>query len=82
MRQDRAEEIARELNNTDRWHSHGYGISMEVLRRDLNLQIDDLDDNPECCAKVKQYSGLLADYMEKRGDMGALHTVGTYLPFL
>lgn len=82
LRKQRAEEIARELNRTDRWHSHGYGISMAVLRRDLNLLIDDLDCNPERCNKVKQYHGLLSDYMSKRGSEGALHTVGRYLPFM
>lgn len=32
MRAERAEDIARELNNTEKWHSHGHGISMEVLQ--------------------------------------------------
>lgn len=82
MRQQRAEDIARELNNTDRWHSHGYGISLEVLRRDLNLQIDDLDDDPERCEKVKQYHRLLTDFMAKLGTLGVLHTTGRYLPFM
>ena len=31
MRAQRAEEIARELNNTNRWHTHGHGISMELM---------------------------------------------------
>jgi Serine dehydrogenase proteinase len=82
MRQQRAEEIARALNDPDRWHSHGYGISMEVLRRDLKLQIDDLDDNPERCDKVKQYDGLLSDYMQKLSQTGVVHTVGRYLPLM
>jgi hypothetical protein len=40
MRKERASSIARELSNTERWHTHGYGISMEVLRRNLKLVID------------------------------------------
>ncbi len=82
MRMQRAEEIARELSNTDRWHAHGYGISMEVLRRDLNLVIDDFDATPDVGAKVKNYYGLLDDYMVKRGNNGVLHTVGQYVPFM
>jgi hypothetical protein len=82
MRAQRAEEIARELNNTERWHAHGYGISMEVLRRDLNLLIDDFDATPELGAKIKDYYGLLDDYMVKRGNAGVLHTVGQYVPFM
>lgn len=81
MRQRRAEDIARELNNTDRWHSHGYGISLEVLRRDLKLLVDDLEDSPERCDQVKQYHGLLSDYLAKRGNGGVVHTVDRYLPF-
>jgi hypothetical protein len=82
MRTDRAEEIARELNKTEKWHSHGYGISMEVLRRDLNLLIDDFDENPDVGAKIKDYHSLLDDYMIKRGNTGVLHTVGQYVPFM
>lgn len=80
MRKRRARAIAQELNNTNRWHSHGYGISMEVLQKDLDLKIDDLDSDPNICMCVKQYDGLLMDYMHKRGDIGTLHSVHKYLP--
>lgn len=82
MKRRRAVEIGGMLNNTDRWHSHGYGISMEVLRRDLNLRIDDLDDNKERSGIVKQYYGLLYDYMLRRRHGGVLHRVGEYLHFM
>jgi hypothetical protein len=45
MRRDRAVEIARKLNDMNLWHSHGRGIPMAVLRRDLNLLIDDFGEN-------------------------------------
>lgn len=38
MREQRAKEIASSLNDTGKWHSHGHGISMEILKKDLNLQ--------------------------------------------
>ena len=41
MKKDRAKEIAEGLNDTKKWHTHGYGISMEVLIKDLRLIIDD-----------------------------------------
>ena len=82
MRADRAEDIARELTKTEKWHSHGYGISMEVLRRDLKLLIDDFDEKPELGSKVKDYHSLLTDYMVKRGNEGILHTVGQYVPYM
>lgn len=82
MRRQRAVEIATELSNTERWHLHGYGISMEVLRRDLNLLIDDFDADPQVGTKIKDYHGLLDDYMTKRDNKGVLHTVGHYVPFM
>jgi hypothetical protein len=53
---------------------------MEVLRRDLNLLIDDFDTTPEMGARVKDYYSLLDDYMVKRGNSGVLHTPGLYVP--
>jgi hypothetical protein len=35
MKLRRATAIANDLNDTDKWHSHGRGISMEILRRDI-----------------------------------------------
>lgn len=81
MRKIRAREIATELNNPAKWHSHGHGISMDVLRRDLNLIIDDFGENSELHAKINDYHSLLADYMGKRGVGGMIHIVGDYLPF-
>lgn len=81
MREDRAEQIARVLNSTDRWHSHSYGISKEELYRELNLQIDDFDSDPRLATCLSTYHGLLVDYMLKNGDVGVLHAAGQYVPF-
>lgn len=82
MRKNRAKTIAKELNNPEKWHTHGHGISMEVLRRDLKLIIDDFGENPTLRAKIKDYHSLLADYMVKRGSRGVIHTTGVYLPLV
>lgn len=82
MKKQRASAIARELNNIERWHVHGYGISMEVLRRDLKLLIDDFGQNPALSTRIKQYHTLLDDYMTKMSQKGILHAVGIYRPFL
>ncbi len=82
MREGRAEAIAKDLQNTDKWHSHGRGISMAVLQRDLNLKIDDLERDAERCERVKQYHDLLADYMVKLGRSGMLHTVDSFVTYL
>jgi len=82
MRKLRALTIANQLNNPDRWHTHGHGISMEVLRQDLKLIIGDFGANPTMRDGIRNYHSLLADYMTKRGNMGIIHTIGTYLPFM
>lgn len=81
MRRERAEEIATILNKTEKWHAHGCGISMAVLRRDLNLVIDDFRADACVDKKIRDYYNLLDDYMIKRGNRGVLHMVGTYRPY-
>ncbi len=82
MKRDRASDIGGRLNDTKRWHSHGYGISMEVLRRELNLRIDDFEEDPNRCDKIRRYYDLLSDYMIKRGAAGTVHTFGDYRSFM
>lgn len=81
MRQERARGIGEELSNTDKWHSHGYGISMATLRNDLNLLIDDLDKEQERGWNVKQYYGLMIDYTSKLGHNSVIHAINKYVPF-
>lgn len=73
MKQARAEEIAKALGDTDRWHSHGRGISMAVLDRDLNLQIEDLEKNPEAYSILRAYYRLLKGYLIRQGHVAVLH---------
>jgi len=81
MKRERANQIAKELNNTERWHVHGHGISMDVLRRDdINLIIDDFGENRDLNAAIKKYYNLLQDYTIKSGAQGALHIIGVYKP--
>lgn len=83
MKQERAAEIARELNNTDRWHSHGHGISMDVLRQRLNLKIDDYDDagtNPGLGKLIKDYYVLFEEYSAIKEAEVVLHHPGRYYP--
>jgi membrane-bound ClpP family serine protease len=79
MRAKRAEEIARKLNNTKMWHSHGRGISMKMLQSDVNIQIRDFGLEPSLNSAVKGYTTLLQDYMGKRGHSIACHVSGLYV---
>lgn len=81
MREERAEYIARELSDTEKWHSHGHGISMEVLRRDLKLKIDDFGADRDLNARVVAYYKLLDDYQKNRG-VEAIHVRGRFTPVL
>jgi len=83
MKKERAREIATILNETDRWHVHGNGISMEVLRRDLNLVIDDFGtkEKQALSNQIKQYNSLLVDYVMKTGYHGAIHSTNIYRPY-
>jgi hypothetical protein len=80
MKTDRAAEIADKLNHTKRWNSHGRGISMEVLRRDLNLEIEDFGRDRDLTICIRGYYKLLRDYMTKRGHRWVVHTREHYRP--
>jgi len=81
MRRDRAEEIGKKLSKTDEWFSHGRGISMQVLRRKLNLEIEDIDANPGVRDALRNYYDLLENYLGTIGAFGALHTSDLLIPF-
>lgn len=67
VKRQRADGIAKILNDTDEWCSHARGIPMRVLRNKLKLQIEDIDDDPKLREALNAYYILLRDY-----SMGAL----------
>lgn len=75
MRTKRAEEIARALQRTDKWNTHGRGISMEVLQSEtIKLQIEDFGALPAVNQSVRIYYKLIKDYASKLGQQDVLHT--------
>jgi hypothetical protein len=74
MRKARAKEIADSLNDVKRWNSHGIGISMQVLRRELKLKIDDFESNKELNKEVREFHKLLLDYMTSTQQVSIVHT--------
>lgn len=77
-RKERATRVAEMLSDTDCWHSHGRGISMSVLRRDVGLVIHDFEGNTALNTAVRSYYTLLRDYMIRLGSDMTLHVKGTY----
>lgn len=82
MKEKRAAQIAMELNNTEKWHVHGHGISMSVLESALNVRIDDFGSEPDRSKAIRGYHELMCDYMSKRNTKAAVHFAGRYVPFM
>jgi membrane-bound ClpP family serine protease len=83
MRRDRAREIAKKLNDTDKWHTHGHGISMAVLRsEEIKLEIEDFEKDKDLWKQIRDYWSLLTDYMTKMGHRGVIHVKKRYKPLI
>jgi len=70
MKVKRAKEIASKLNNTKLWRSHSRGLSISVVRNELNLLVEDFGTDPalaEFQKRLVAYYRLLKDYMARRG---------------
>ena len=80
IRRKRAEEIGAMLCNTGKWFSHSRGISMHVLRRDLKLEIEDIDEKPDIRIALDNYYELLENYLTTIRANGALHAGEMLLP--
>jgi hypothetical protein len=81
MKKARANEIAKKLNDTDKWHTHGHGISMAVLRsREIKLQIEDFGKDKKLHEQIRNYWALLSDHLGKIDAAAVIHTKGRYKP--
>ena len=69
MKEERAEQVARELSNNARWHSHGRGISRRTLEEEppagLNIRIDKLENQPNLEKATKAYHDCLIDNLDR-----------------
>ncbi|MBM4033507.1 MAG: serine dehydrogenasease [Planctomycetes bacterium] len=74
LKASRAEEIAKLLSDNEKWHSHGRGISMDTLKAEINLRIDDLSENRELARAVAHYFDLLTDYLFRQNISPFVHT--------
>ena len=79
LRERRALEVAKTLMDHERWHSHERPMSMEVLRRDVNLRIDDFGTDARLSRHIREYYQFLVDYMTKIGVFGVVHGKGIFL---
>ena len=65
LKKARAREIADKLNDIKRWNSHGLGINMQLLRRELKLHIDDFGEEHTLNDLVRDYHKLVLDFSSK-----------------
>lgn len=85
MRRERAENIAKILNDTSLWHSHGRGIPLGKLTSEddgIKLKITDFGKIADLRGSVRDYHALLADYMVKMSMESVFHIPGTFLPIV
>jgi hypothetical protein len=80
MRERRAADIAKKLNDTKRWRSHARGLSMDVINNDLNLLIENFGDDEELNKRVRSYYRLLKDHMSGRQHNIVIQTRVEFLP--
>jgi hypothetical protein len=80
MRVKRAEEIAKMLNKIDKWNSHGRGIHMSVLKRDLKLLIQDFGKTDGLRTCIKDYHRLLQDYLSTVRHLWVVQTRAQFTP--
>jgi len=81
MKEQRAEEVADKLNDTKKWHVHGRGISMAVLKRELNLKIDNFGADKKLNDMLREYHRVFVDYCAVIGlnpEHSATHVPGLY----
>jgi hypothetical protein len=74
MREDRADTIARALSQHDRWQTHGRGISMQTLRDELKLKIDDYGSDSALSERIWGYFWFLRDYMARQNLESFVHS--------
>jgi hypothetical protein len=81
MREQRAAKVAKTLNDTKRWRSHGRGLSIGVIEKDLELEVENFGVNPELNKRVRAYYRLLQDYLVGKSHTRVLHTPKAFLSF-
>lgn len=77
---ERAENIARLLCDNKSWHSHGRGLSKDILSGEqFKLKIDDIADIPNLNEKIDEYFSILRDFMNRNERQIFIHTKGYLL---
>jgi len=72
-KEQRAVQIAKDLSDNNRWHSHGRMIGINTLTSGLKLKIEDYTQEAELRQNLRVYSELLAEHAERQQSSFMLH---------
>ena len=75
----RAVEVATALCNNRQWHSHGRGLSKEILTSELKLVIDDIEAITDLGDNLVSYFSYIRDYMMRENKNLFIHSRGYML---
>ncbi len=73
-KQERAEEIAKKLNDNKLWLSHGRYLGMKTLTNDLRLEIDDFQADAEKHSLIREYYDTLFEYAQRMKQVYCMHS--------
>lgn len=73
QKQERAEQIAKDLSDNRMWHSHGRMIGINRLQKGLKLRIENYGGDDKLRGSIRQYSELLIEFAEKQSNPFFLH---------
>lgn len=74
MKQERAEEIAKDLGNNKGWHSHNRCIGVNTLQKNVRLKIEDYSKDYELRKNIRTYNDLITQYISKNAFPFFLHS--------
>lgn len=70
---ERAEQIAKDLSDNNRWHSHGRMIGISTLTNSLKLRIEDYSGDQDLRQNLRVYSELITEHAERQQSAFMLH---------
>lgn len=77
-KEQRANQIANDLGDNKRWHSHSRMIGINILRDELRLEIEDYGNDNDLRTAINSYHDLLVDYMTRQKWSLFMHGKGVF----
>lgn len=71
---ERAKQIAKDLSDNTKWHSHGRSIGIKELTSVLRLKIEDYSHTAELKKLIRDYNDLICQYIVRNNSEAFLHS--------